>query len=593
MGDVDGDGDLDFLAANQGNDNVSVRLNDGSGSFSGTTNVGVGTCPFSVAVGDVDGDGDLDLLTANNGSNTVSVRLNQLPPPTITGFSAVDNTVCVGSPISFTATVGNVTGTYSFTLSNGTSPLSGTATGTAFSQSLTASGSGTQSFTLTVGDNGQTATATATVTVTAAPSATISYPGSPFLTSSGPVSVSQTGTVGGTYSSSPTGLSLNTNTGQITPASSNPGSYTVTYAIAASQGCAAFSTTASVGIQELQADLGITCTNGVATVQAGGGVTYTITVSNVGPSNAPGALVEDTFVPNLTGVSWMAVGSGGGSVAGASSGTGNINQRVNLPPGGSVIFTVTATVSSSATGTLVNTATVTAPAGVTDPFAGNNSATDTDTITPPSPTITGFAAVDNSVCVGSPLTFTATVGNVTGAYAFTLSNGSSPLSGTATGSAFSQSLVASGNGPQSFTLTVGDNGFQATATTPVTVNALPIAGLTNNGPLTCSQTSVTLTASGGSSYTFTSPGGGVLAGSGNTRVVSSPGSYSVQVSDGNGCSASATTSVTANQTLPTASLTNNGPITCSMTSVTLTASGGASYRFSAGATQIGTANRLR
>ena len=103
------------------------------------------------------------------------------------------------------------------------------------------------------------------------------------------------------------------------------------------------------------------------------------------------------------------------------------------------------------------------------------------------------------MCVGSPISFTATVGNVTGPYAFTLSNGTSPLSGTATGTAFSQSLTASGNGPQSFTLSVGDNGFQATAQTTVTVNALPMAGLTNNGPLTCSQTSVTLTATGGSS----------------------------------------------------------------------------------------------
>ena len=207
------------------------------------------------------------------------------------------------------------------------------------------------------------------------------------------------------------------------------------------------------------------------------------------------------------------------------------------------------------------------------------------------PTITGFAAVDNTICVGSSISFTATVGNVTGPYAFTLSNGSSPLSGTASSTAFSQSLGASGSGTQSFTLTVGDNGFLASATTPITVNALPTASLTNNGPLTCSMSSVTLTASGGNSYTFTSPGGATLAGSGNTRVVSSPGSYSVLVSDGNGCSATATTSVTANQTLPTASLTNNGPITCSMNSVTLTASGGTSYRFSSGATQIGTSNQ--
>ena len=42
VGDVDGDGDLDFLAANDGSDNVSVRLNDGSGNFSGGSEVGVG-----------------------------------------------------------------------------------------------------------------------------------------------------------------------------------------------------------------------------------------------------------------------------------------------------------------------------------------------------------------------------------------------------------------------------------------------------------------------------------------------------------------------------------------------------------------------
>ncbi len=78
LGDVDADGDLDVLAANQDDNTVSVRLNDGAGTFSGTQNVGVGTGPRSVAVGDVDGDGDLDLLTANPfaSPSAVSVRLN-------------------------------------------------------------------------------------------------------------------------------------------------------------------------------------------------------------------------------------------------------------------------------------------------------------------------------------------------------------------------------------------------------------------------------------------------------------------------------------------------------------------------------------
>jgi hypothetical protein len=78
LGDVDRDGDLDFLTANTDN-TVSVRLNNGRGSFSApATNPEspVGDYPYSVAMGDVDGDGDLDFLTANNHSPTVSVRLN-------------------------------------------------------------------------------------------------------------------------------------------------------------------------------------------------------------------------------------------------------------------------------------------------------------------------------------------------------------------------------------------------------------------------------------------------------------------------------------------------------------------------------------
>jgi hypothetical protein len=76
VGDVDSDGDLDLLTANT-NGTVSVRFNDGTGNYTGITNVGVGMQPFAVALGDVDGDGDLDMLCANNSSFSVSVRLNQ------------------------------------------------------------------------------------------------------------------------------------------------------------------------------------------------------------------------------------------------------------------------------------------------------------------------------------------------------------------------------------------------------------------------------------------------------------------------------------------------------------------------------------
>ena len=81
LGDVDGDGDLDFVSANYAAVNnitssVSVRLNDGTGTFSGTQNLNIGISSIGgVALGDLDGDGDLDLL-ATAWYGIVAVRLN-------------------------------------------------------------------------------------------------------------------------------------------------------------------------------------------------------------------------------------------------------------------------------------------------------------------------------------------------------------------------------------------------------------------------------------------------------------------------------------------------------------------------------------
>jgi hypothetical protein len=81
-----------------------------------------------------------------------------------------------------------------------------------------------------------------------APSATISYNGSPYCTGSGTANVTRTGSAGGTYTATPAGLSISSSTGAITLGTSSVGTYTVTYSIAASGGCSAFSTTATVAV---------------------------------------------------------------------------------------------------------------------------------------------------------------------------------------------------------------------------------------------------------------------------------------------------------------------------------------------------------
>jgi hypothetical protein len=73
VGDMDGDGDLDVVAGNQGQQNT-VYLNDGLDppSFSEGRNFGTGTdWPSSIALGDMDGDSDLDIVTANSDQSVV------------------------------------------------------------------------------------------------------------------------------------------------------------------------------------------------------------------------------------------------------------------------------------------------------------------------------------------------------------------------------------------------------------------------------------------------------------------------------------------------------------------------------------------
>ena len=91
-------------------------------------------------------------------------------------------------------------------------------------------------------------TATTTVVINNNPTATIAYAG-PFGNNlSSPQNVNLTGSSGGTFTATPAGLIIDPSSGSITPSGSSPGTYTVTYSIAANPPCAAFSTTTQVTI---------------------------------------------------------------------------------------------------------------------------------------------------------------------------------------------------------------------------------------------------------------------------------------------------------------------------------------------------------
>ncbi len=146
-------------------------------------------------------------------------------------------------------------------------------------------------------------------------------------------------------------------------------------------GNGSLSVVANVG--GLMGDLSVTKTDNVGgKYSAGGNITYTVTVANTGPSEAIGATVSDPIPAAITSDTYTIVTTGGAvNVTHAASGNGSINDTVILPTGSSITYTVSATISASAVGQLVNTATVTAPGTFKDTNLANNSATVVDNST--------------------------------------------------------------------------------------------------------------------------------------------------------------------------------------------------------------------
>jgi uncharacterized repeat protein (TIGR01451 family) len=158
-------------------------------------------------------------------------------------------------------------------------------------------------------------------------------------------------------------------------------------------------------ITPVSADLRIVKTATTAVV-AGQAVTYDVLVDNLGPEPAA-ATVADALPAGFSDATWTCAASAGAACP-APSGSGDLNHQVQLGVGSSAHFLLTATLSSDASGSLTNTATVSS--ALSDPDPSNNSSSATNLIEVLSD-VSVVKTAPATATAGSDITYVLTVAN--------------------------------------------------------------------------------------------------------------------------------------------------------------------------------------
>ncbi|PRY22442.1 putative Ig domain-containing protein, partial [Spirosoma oryzae] len=125
---------------------------------------------------------------------------------------------------------------------------------------------------------------------------------------------------------------------------------------------------------------------------------------------------------------------------------------------------------------------------------------------------------------------------------------------------------------------------------PPAPSTMPVTVCQNTTPVSLATG---VTASQGASLNwYTAATGGTASANAPVPPTSTVGSTTYYVSQlGNGCESPRVALIYTVNALPVATLTNDGPLSCAKTTVTLTAGEGSNYRFSDGAAQVGTSNQ--
>ncbi|MEI6696278.1 MAG: hypothetical protein WCO13_09425 [Bacteroidota bacterium] len=475
-------------------------------------------------------------VVANNAcgsgtAQTLSVTVTQLPTAAISYTASPWCTSASVQTVSLTASESG-----SFTASP--SGLTIDAVNGTITPSTTTAGTYTVTYTIAAAGACSAVTASDIVTITALPTASISYSASPWCTSASAQTVSLNGTTGGSYTST-SGLSLNTSTGEITPASSSAGTYTVTYTIAAAGGCDAVISTANVHITAAPiATIAYTgtpyCTS-IATEQA---VTHTGTTGGAYTAT-PGGLIIDASTGAIT--------------PSTSSATTYTVTYTIAASGGCVTLTATTNV----TITTLPTATIS--------YSGSPWCASSGSPSIALPGTSGGSYGPSYYPGGTKIvSFTGTHGGE-----FTATPGG--LSINASSGAITPASSAGGTYTVTYTLAAAGGCATVTATTNVTITTLPTAAISYSGSPFCTSASAqSVSFSGTSGGTYTSTSGLSLNTSAGeiTPTSSTAGTYTVTytIAAAGGCAAvnaMAGLSITA---LPTASISYSGSPMCTSAS---------------------------